>query len=106
MAYFLELSPLSAYTGGENGLPGVPVPWLGPIKIGTGLPMYWLLAVVFFVGFVLARRILHSPFGLVLRAIKENTARAGMVGHSVPTYKLAVFVIAALYAGLAGGLLG
>ena len=106
MAYFLEFSPLSAYTGGENGLPGVPVPWLGPIKISTGFPMYWLLAVVFFVGFVLARRILHSPFGLVLRAIKENTARAGMVGHSVPAYKLAVFVIAALYAGLAGGLLG
>jgi branched-chain amino acid transport system permease protein len=106
MAYFLEFSPLSAYTGGENGLPGVPVPWLGPYKISTGLPMYWLLAVVFFVGFVLARRVLHSPFGLVLRAIKENTARTGMVGHSVPAYKLAVFVIAALYAGLAGGLLG
>jgi branched-chain amino acid transport system ATP-binding protein/branched-chain amino acid transport system permease protein len=106
MAYFLENSPLSHYTGGENGLPGVPVPYLGTIKISAGLPMYWLLAVLFFLGFVLARRILHSPFGAVLRAIKENTARAGMTGHSVPAYKLAVFVIAALYAGLAGGLLG
>ena len=72
----------------------------------AGLPMYWLLAVFFFGGFVLARRILHSPFGAVLRAIKGNTDRTGMTGHSVPAYKLAVFVIAALYAGLAGGLLG
>ena len=68
--------------------------------------MYWLLAAFFFVGFLLARRIMHSPFGAVLRAIKENTARAAMLGHAVPRYKLAVFVIAALYAGLAGGLLG
>lgn len=106
MAYFLENSPLAAYTGGENGLPGVPVPRIGALRIQSGLPMYWLLAIFFFVGFILARRILHSPFGLVLRAIKENATRAGLVGHSVPAYKLAVFVIAALYAGLAGGLLG
>ncbi|HEX5327210.1 MAG TPA: branched-chain amino acid ABC transporter ATP-binding protein/permease, partial [Acetobacteraceae bacterium] len=106
MGYFLENSPLSAYTGGENGLPGVPVPYIGTLRINTGLPMYWLLAGFFFVGFVLARRILHSPFGMVLRAIRENTLRVSLVGHSVPGYKLAVFVIAALYAGLAGGLLG
>ena len=110
MAFFLENSPLSAYTGGENGLPGIPVPTLGfgsgIIKIDTGLPMYWLLAAFFVAGFIMARRIAHSPFGVVLRAIKENTGRAAMVGHSVPRYKLAAFVIAALYAGLAGGLLG
>ncbi len=106
MAFFLENSPLAAYTGGENGLPGVPVPTLGGYKISAGMPMYWALAVIFLAGFVLARRILHSPFGAVLRAIKGNTARTGMTGHSVPAYKLAVFVIAALYAGLAGGLLG
>ena len=110
MAYFLENSPLSDYTGGENGLPGVPVPSIGfgasAFPIATGLPMYWLLAAFFLAGFILARRIAHSPFGVVLRAIKENTARAAMIGHSVPRYKLAAFVIAALYAGLAGGLLG
>ncbi|HEY6432208.1 MAG TPA: branched-chain amino acid ABC transporter ATP-binding protein/permease [Acetobacteraceae bacterium] len=106
MAYFLENSPLSAYTGGENGLPGVPVPSVGELRIPPGRPMYWLLAAFFFVGFVLARRILHSPFGMVLRAIKENTRRTALVGHSVPAYKLAVFVIAALYSALAGGLLG
>ena len=110
MSYFLENSPLSAYTGGENGLPGVPVPWLGwgafSLRLEPGLPMYGMLAVIFLVGFFIARRITNSPFGAVLRAIKENTPRAVMLGHDVPRYKLAVFVIAALYAGLAGGLLG
>ena len=110
MSYFLENSPLSAYTGGENGLPGVPVPQLGwgesAIRLVPGLPMYCFLAGLFLIGFFIARRITHSPFGAVLRAIKENTARATMLGHAVPRYKLAAFVIAALYAGLAGGLLG
>lgn len=106
MAYFLENSPLSHLTGGENGLPGVPVPSVGNLPITTGARMYWLLAAIFFAGFVLARRILHSPFGAVLRAIRQNMNRVGMEGHSVPAYKLAVFVIGALYAGLAGGLLG
>ena len=106
MAFFLENSPLAAYTGGENGLPGIPVPTIAGVPITPGLSMYWLLAAVFFVGFVLASRIVHSPFGTVLRAIRENAGRVVLVGHSVATYKLAVFVVAALYAGLAGGLLG
>jgi branched-chain amino acid transport system permease protein len=110
MAYFLEFSPLRDYTGGENGLPGVPEPTIGfgayATRIHTGAPMYWLLAAFFFASFVLGRRIVASPFGAILRAIKENTARAAMLGHAVPLYKLAVFVIAAMFAGLAGGLLG
>ena len=110
MAYFMENSPLSDYTGGENGIPGVPVPVLGfgehAIRISAGLPMYVLFAVIFFAGYVLARRIVSSPVGAVLLAIKENTGRVAMLGHNVPAYKLTAFVIAALYAGLAGGLLG
>ena len=110
MAYFIENSPLSDYTGGENGIPGVPVPVLGfgehAIRISAGLPMYGLFAVIFFAGYVLARRIVRSPVGAVLLAIKENTGRVAMLGHNVPAYKLTAFVIAALYAGLAGGLLG
>jgi branched-chain amino acid transport system permease protein len=110
MAYFIENSPLSDYTGGENGIPGVPVPVLGfgehTIRISAGLPMYGLFAVIFFAGYVLARRIVRSPVGAVLLAIKENTGRVAMLGHNVPAYKLTAFVIAALYAGLAGGLLG
>ena len=110
MAYFIENSPLSHYTGGENGIPGVPVPVLGfgehAIRIGAGLPMYVLFSVIFFGAYVLARRIVRSPVGAILLAIKENTARVAMLGHNVPAYKLTAFVIAALYAGLAGGLLG
>jgi branched-chain amino acid transport system permease protein len=110
MAYFIENSPLSHYTGGENGLPGVPVPTLGfgasAIRVSAGLPMYVLFAVIFFCGYVLARRIVRSPVGAILQAIKENTGRVAMLGHNVPAYKLTAFVIAALYAGLAGGLLG
>lgn len=110
MAYFIENSPLSDYTGGENGIAGVPVPVLGfgasAVKITAGLPMYALLAVAFFLGFVLARRIANSPVGLILKAVKENTGRVAMLGHDVPAYKLAAFTIAALYAGLAGAMLG
>ncbi|NEW92731.1 branched-chain amino acid ABC transporter ATP-binding protein/permease [Rhodopseudomonas sp. BR0M22] len=110
MAYFIENSPLSDYTGGENGIPGVPAPTLGfgadAFRISAGLPMYVLFAVIFFLGYVLARRIVRSPVGAILLAIKENTGRVAMLGHDVRAYKLTAFVIAALYAGLAGGLLG
>ncbi|MCJ2033368.1 ABC transporter permease subunit [Methylobacterium sp. J-068] len=110
MAYFIQNSPLSDYTGGENGIAGVPVPVIGfgawAVRITAGLPMYALLAATFFLGFVLARRIVHSPVGLILKAVKENTPRVAMLGHDVPAYKLAAFTIAALYAGLAGAMLG
>ncbi|WP_375455290.1 ATP-binding cassette domain-containing protein [uncultured Methylobacterium sp.] len=110
MAYFIENSPLSDYTGGENGIAGVPVPVLGfgegAVRITAGLPMYALMAATFFLGFVLARRIVRSPVGLILRAVKENAARTAMLGHDVPAYKLTAFTLAALYAGLAGAMLG
>ncbi|WP_027173894.1 branched-chain amino acid ABC transporter ATP-binding protein/permease [Methylobacterium sp. 10] len=110
MAYFIQNSSLSDYTGGENGIAGVPVPVIGfgdgAIRVTAGLPMYALLAATFFLGFVLARRIVRSPVGLILKAIKENTPRVAMLGHDVPAYKLAAFTIAALYAGLAGAMLG
>ncbi|WP_022722587.1 ATP-binding cassette domain-containing protein [Rhodopseudomonas sp. B29] len=110
MAYFIENSLLTTYTGGENGIAGVPVPVLGfgdhAIRVTAGLPMYVLFAVIFFVGYVLARRIVRSPVGAILIAIKQNTGRVAMLGHNVPAYKLTAFVVAAVYAGLAGGLLG
>jgi branched-chain amino acid transport system permease protein len=110
MFYFLDISPLSRWTGGENGLAGVPTPRLDfglfAIDIGSTLGIYWLLAIIFFVGFWFALRVTRSSFGAVLRAIRDNGERAAAVGHDVPKYKLTVFVIAAAYAGLAGGLLG
>ena len=110
MFFFLENSPLKAYTGGDNGIAGVPPPVIAlgalTLPISSGWPMYAFLAGFFFVGYVIARRIVHSPFGAVLTAIRGNSVRAAAVGHAIGRYKLAVFVIAAAYGGLAGGLLG
>ena len=108
--FFVEFSPLAAYTGGENGLPGVPTPtlYLGftTIAFNTSLSLYAFLAFWYFVGMAIALRIVRSPVGAVLSAIRENPLRAAAVGHNIHGYKLTAFVIAAAYAGFAGGLLG
>jgi branched-chain amino acid transport system permease protein len=108
--YFVEFNPLSAYTGGENGLPGVPTPtlYLGFLtyRFNTDWTLYSFLAFWYFVGTVLALRIVRSPVGAVLRAIRDNPLRAAAVGHNIHSYKLTAFVIASAYAGFAGGLLG
>lgn len=108
--YFAEFSPLSHWTGGENGLPGVPSPVIDlgftKLQFTTGWSFYPFIAFFYFVGIVIALRIVRSPVGVVLRAIRENPLRAAAIGHNVHSYKLTAFVIAAAYAGLAGGLLG
>ncbi|MDS1141991.1 branched-chain amino acid ABC transporter ATP-binding protein/permease [Pusillimonas sp. SM2304] len=110
MFYFLENSLFKAYTGGENGIAGVPPPEIAlgftTIRISSGWPMYWFVAIFFFLGYLVARRIVRSPFGAVLKAIRGNPKRAMALGHAIQGYKLTVFVIAAAYGGLAGGLLG
>ncbi len=108
--YFAEFNPLSAFTGGENGLPGVPTPELNLgftiLKFNTDWTLYTFLAFWYFVGIVIALRIVRSPVGAVLSAIRDNPLRAQAVGHNIHGYKLTAFVIAAAYAGFAGGLLG
>ncbi len=108
--FFVEFNPLSEWTGGENGLPGVPTPKLdlgfAQLNFSTGWALYPFLAFCYFLGIVVALRIVRSPVGAVLRAIRENPLRAAAVGHNIHAYKLTAFVIAAAYAGLAGGLLG
>ena len=108
--FFVENSPLSAWTGGENGLPGVPTPTFHLFgltwAVGTGWSMYWFLAVCYLIGVVVALRIVRSPVGAILIAVRDNPLRARAVGHAIGLYKLAAFVVAAAYAGFAGGLLG
>jgi branched-chain amino acid transport system permease protein len=108
--FFVEFNPLSAFTGGENGLPGVPTPSIAlgsfVMKFNTDWSMYSFLAFWYFVGLVIALRIVRSPVGAVLSAIRDNPLRAAAVGHNIHGYKLTAFVIAAIYAGFAGGLLG
>jgi branched-chain amino acid transport system permease protein len=108
--FFVENSPLSDYTGGENGLPGVPRPDFSfagfDLRMESQWALYPFMAGCFFIGIVLARRIVRSPVGAILVAIRENPLRARALGHKINRYKLTAFVVAAAYAGFAGGLLG
>jgi branched-chain amino acid transport system permease protein len=76
------------------------------LKFNTDWSMYAFLAFWYFVGMVIALRIVRSPVGAVLSAIRDNPLRAAAVGHNIHGYKLTAFVVAAVYAGFAGGLLG
>ena len=108
--FYLEFNPLSEWTGGENGLTGVPAPVFSLFgythAFKSGWALYPFVALFFFIGIVIALRIVRSPIGVVFRAIRENPLRAAAVGHRIKAYKLVSFIIAAAYAGLAGGLLG
>ncbi|MDT7951785.1 MAG: branched-chain amino acid ABC transporter ATP-binding protein/permease [Acetobacteraceae bacterium] len=102
----LDLTTFAHYTGGENGLPGVPPPALFGWRADSELSMYSFIAVFFFVGYLIARRIVASPVGRILLAIRDNEGRVLATGNAVHLYKLCAFTVAAAYAGLAGGLLG
>jgi len=108
--FFVEFNPLSDWTGGENGLPGVPTPSFNlgftTLQFTNGWSLYQFIALCYFIGIVIALRIVRSPVGAVLSAIRDNPLRATAVGHNIHGYKLTAFVIAAAYAGFAGGLLG
>ena len=108
--FFVEFNPLSAFTGGENGLPGVPTPSFNlgivTLRFDTDSSMYDFLAFWYFVGLVIALRIVRSPVGAILSALRDNPLRAAALGHNIHGYKLTAFVVAAAYAGFAGGLLG
>ena len=108
--FFVEFNPLSDYTGGENGLPGVPTPsvYLGftTLHFDSDWSIYIFLAFWYFIGLVIALRIVRSPMGAILSALRDNPLRAAALGHNIHGYKLTAFVVAAAYAGFAGGLLG
>jgi branched-chain amino acid transport system permease protein len=101
MVYFFCLQvPL---TGGEDGLQGVPRGTLfGLLNLGNDLVMYYFVLAVFVAGFLVVHRTIHSPFGQVLKAIRENEPRALSLGYDVDRYKLVAFVLSAALAGLAG----
>lgn len=101
MVYFFALQ--SPFTGGEDGIQGVPRnPLFGLISISSHMSLYWLVLAISFIGILIIYRIIHSPFGQVLKAIRENEPRAISLGYRVNRYKLTVFVLSAALAGLAG----
>ena len=101
MVYFFSLQ--APFTGGEDGIQSVPRGMLfGVVDVNQPLAMYGLVLVIFLAGFGLVYRIVHSPFGQVLKAIRENESRAISLGYDVDRYKLLAFVLSATLAGLAG----
>ena len=103
MVYFLAVQ--LPYTGGEDGIQGVPRGTLfGLIDLKDDVSMYYFVLAVFLFGFALIMRAVHSPFGQVLKAIRENEPRAISLGYDVDRFKLMSFVISATLAGLAGSM--
>jgi branched-chain amino acid transport system permease protein len=102
MVYFfcLEVS----FTGGEDGIQQVPRGHLfGVLDLNNDMTMYWVVAAVFIAGFLLIHRIIHSPFGQVLKAIRENEPRATSLGYRTDDYKLIAFILSCMLSGVAGG---
>ena len=101
MIYFFCLQ--AKFTGAEDGLQGVPRGVLfGFVDLGSDLAMYYATFAIFMIGFLLIYRTVHSPFGQVLKAIRENEARALSLGYDVDKHKLLAFVLSTALAGLAG----
>src|SRR5262252_8219847 len=101
MVYFFYLQ--APFTGGEDGIQAVPRGKLfGMIDLKNQWAMYTVVLAVFFGGFLLIHRTVHSPFGQVLKAIRENESRALSLGYDVNRYKLLAYVLSATLAGLAG----
>jgi branched-chain amino acid transport system permease protein len=101
MLYFVFLQ--TPFTGGEDGLQGVPRgKLLGMVDLSSDITLYYVVLGIAIAGFALIVRTIHSPFGQVLKAVKENEPRAISLGYDVDKFKLLAFVLSAALAGLAG----
>ena len=101
MLFFVFLQ--APFTGGEDGLQSIPRgSLLGTLDLKNDIVMYYLVLAIVIAAFLFIVRIIHSPFGQVLKAIRENEARAISLGYDVERYKLLAFVLSAALAGLAG----
>ena len=102
MVYFFCVE--APFTGGEDGIQQVPRGKLfGVFSLANDMSIYWLVAVIFLAGFFLLNRAVHSPFGQVLKAIRENEPRATSLGYRTDSYKLIAFILSTFIAGIAGG---
>ena len=101
MVFFYALQ--APFTGGEDGIQSVPRgKFLGMVDLTNNTAMYYFVLAIFTLGFLLIYRIIHSPFGQVLKAIRDNEPRAISLGYRTDRFKLAAFVLSAALAGLAG----
>jgi len=99
--YFIAYQWTSV-TGGEDGMPGVPRPALPGVDFKDPLVYYAFVSILFLASLWIMKRIVESPLGRILQAIRENEIRAEAVGYSVPRFKLLAFVIGGAFSGLAG----
>ena len=99
--YFIAYQWTSV-TGGEDGMPGVPRPELFGLDFRNPLLYYAFVSAIFLILFLLMKRIVESPLGKILVAIRENEVRAEAVGYNAPRFKLLAFVIGGAFSGLAG----
>jgi branched-chain amino acid transport system permease protein len=103
MVYFIALQ--ARFTGGEDGIQAVPRGYLfGLIDLNDTLTMYYFVLAVFLIGFAVIVRTIHSPFGQIIKAIRENEPRAVSLGYEADRYKLLAFILSAGLSGLAGSL--
>jgi branched-chain amino acid transport system permease protein len=103
MVYFVALQ--ARFTGGEDGIQAVPRgKLLGVIDLSDTLTMYYFVLAIFLIGFAIIVRTVHSPFGQVIKAIRENEPRAVSLGYDADRYKLLAFILSAGLSGLAGSL--
>src|ERR1700752_2411438 len=101
MVFFFCLQ--AKFTGGEDGIQAIPRrPLFGVLEIVNDFIFYYVVLAIFAIGFLVIYRTIHSPFGQVLKAIRENEARAISLGYGVAPFKLISFVLSAALAGLAG----
>ncbi|MBB5216740.1 branched-chain amino acid ABC transporter permease [Parapusillimonas granuli] len=100
MLFFFFLQ--APFTHGEDGLQGIPRGSLFGIDLSNDLNLYYLVLAIFILGYAVIWRAINSPFGQVLKAIRENEARAVSLGYDVDNFKLLAFVLSAALAGLAG----
>jgi branched-chain amino acid transport system permease protein len=101
MVFFFCLQ--APFTGGEDGIQSVPRgKFLGVLDLHNAMVMYYVVLAIFAAAFLLIYRIIHSPYGQVLKAIRENEPRAISLGYRTDRYKLTAFVLSAALAGLAG----
>jgi branched-chain amino acid transport system permease protein len=100
--FFFIAYQWTSVTGGEDGMPGVPRPAFLGIDFKDPMNYYVFVALLFLASLWLMRRVVESPFGKILQAIRENEVRAAAVGYNVPRFKLAAFVIAGAFSGVAG----
>jgi branched-chain amino acid transport system permease protein len=102
MFYFIAFK-WTDLTGGDDGLQGVPRPQLGPLDLSIEINLYYVILTFVVISMFLIVRVVNSPFGKALQALRENRDRAMSIGYDVDRFRLMAFVISGFFSGLAGG---